>query len=69
MPTISAKVVLEPRRSWHCAMCRNGPLGPHLKLFGMGEAGDKPYEIRVCPGCAGTSMDPKVRAVLEELCP
>jgi len=68
MPTISAKVVQNPRKQWTCAVCSTLIEGVHLRMYGMAEIGDPPYVARSCVACSEhMRSDKKVQAALEEL--
>lgn len=51
--TIRATKIRKSRVPRWCASCRKGmPVGtPQWSLYGMADAGDKPYTIHVCCEC------------------
>lgn len=59
MPTISAKLIRKPRKVWCCEMCGLRIIGAHIRMYGSASRGDKPYVIRVCPGCVAGMNDEK----------
>ena len=67
MPTIQAKPIRKPRKVWLCADCRMSMSGPHVRMYGCADEGDKPYELRVCLDCAMRSGDEKVNGAAREL--
>jgi hypothetical protein len=65
MPTYSATLVRKPRKEWFCALCHHA-MRQHLRLFGCGAEGDKPYRMRICLDCARGTSDPVTRRALAE---
>ncbi len=62
MPTISVKVIENPRKVRFCEGWRHYVLmgKPHVRVFGSAEPGDNPYAMYICLGCALKSDDPKI---------
>lgn len=72
---ISARAILRPQKEWDCedqqapgCQIRIGRR-PHLRLYGMANTGERPYEIRICVPCAHMSSgdNPKIGAALDDL--
>lgn len=66
--TIAARLVFKPRRAYRCGGHRAEIIGTHVSMFGMAEAGDKPYGMRLCIPCAQDTAragDAKVAAALQ----
>lgn len=69
MPTISAKIILNPRKQRRCAIgiyC-NGLMAkgtPQMRLYGSGYNGDPKYTVYICMECASKSYDKKVKAAM-----
>lgn len=55
---ISATPILHPRREriYHSHLCGKS-MGRHVRLYGAAHPGDRPYVMRICPECAGNSIE------------
>lgn len=68
MPTISAKVIIKPRKLRFCGTYNHGGRlmnGPQIRLYGSA-FGDSPYVTYICIECAEGSDDPKIIKALEK---
>ena len=63
MTTISARVIVNPRRRRKCADCKNEILGPQLKLYGSAHRGEKPYNLYLHLCCGDPSCERSMVAV------
>lgn len=68
MPTISVKIIENPRKTRFCEGYRHYVLmsKPHVRLFGSAFYGDKPHVMYICIECARLSDDKKVMSVVEK---
>ena len=64
---LSAKVIKAPKMIRYCADCDYPISGGQLKLYGMAEPEEKPFNIFLHPNCAvkgrDVSREPKIEAV------
>ncbi|PKN92982.1 MAG: hypothetical protein CVU44_11160 [Chloroflexi bacterium HGW-Chloroflexi-6] len=51
MPTLSLRIIKKPRRFRRCDTCGKGINGETIRLYGMAEYGDKPYNVFLHRGC------------------
>lgn len=66
MVTISLKHH-KARKKYYCSDCRKWKIQSgdiYLRLFGMCDLGDKPYEVMVCVDCAMESFDKEIKNYL-----
>ena len=68
MPTISVKIIANPRKIRFCEGYQHYVLmfKSHVRIFGSAFCGDKPYVMYICMECARLSDDKKIIAALEK---
>ena len=58
---LSARVHKTSRSRRYCSNCIREIKGVFVRLYGMIETGDKPYELISCPDCLQFTKDSKVK--------
>ena len=45
MPILSLRIISKPRKERYCEMCNKRITGEQIRLYGMADYGDKPYNV------------------------
>ena len=64
MTTLTARHVRTPRRVYYCDWCGRPIEGHHIYLYGMADATDRPFPLRLHLGCVQGGKDAKIKALL-----
>jgi len=65
---LSARFIKKSKLRRRCDDCKRPLTGPHIRLYGAGDPGDKPYTLRLHVTCANTptATEPKLVEALEK---